>query len=531
MSISDRKDSRRFSIESFESENSIDVDPKPAENTTDNFDPLYASQTSIRNRSKPEAYTLYYRFIKTILLILAWISFGLNFEIIGPTFEDLKIYLKVNYSSISFVLVLRNVGYLALTLLFGLLLDKYSRHSEYLMACSSALIAASNFFIPITRNYSTQTIYFLFQGFAQAVYDLGGNHIILNLWSGINTSPINAMHAGYGIGAIVATQLSKPFIKFDPYKINQTQSMNNTLWDSMDSVHLKWPYWISSLVALTISILFLYAQIAENKNRLKLENNRKKLVLLNEDLDMDTFSIGTSTSLTNNKFSLYLKRLFVGQEKLQYLSKKQYSRMMLQIFLFFIVFLFNQGYFTILSRFMITYLTMGPAKLDVKIFIIVQTLFWAFFIIGRFMAAYLAFKIDTILFFILILFLNLIINFLFLIPIFTKFSLFFWIFIPMLGLCSGPMTPTGIMLAKQLLDINSFVLSLFIVGLASGGIVFQQVTGFFLDHFNPNKQNWLGFSNANSSYIIPHLACISSLLCLLFFIPIFIMQRNLFIKK
>ncbi|RNA38239.1 sodium-dependent glucose transporter 1A-like [Brachionus plicatilis] len=528
MNTNNTQAKRHLSVESLESENSIDVDPKPADDA-DTFDPLYASQTSLRNRNKSESYTLYYRFLKTVLLIFAWISFGLNFEIVGPTFEDLKTYLQVNYSSISFALVLRNIGYLSLTVLFGLVLDKYSKYSENLMAFSSALIAVSNCLIPITRNYFTQTIYFLCQGLAQAVYDLGGNHIILNLWSGINTSPINAMHAGYGIGAIFATQLAKPFIKFDPYKMNKTDVDDSSV--SMDAIDLRWPYWISSLIALLVSLLFLYAQLAENKNRHKYEKNRKKLILLGEDLNMDTLSIGTSSSLTQNKLSLFFQRLFVGKEKLHYLSKKQYNRLMLQIFLFFMVFLFNQGYFTILSRFMITYLTMGPAKLEIEIFIIVQTLFWAFFIIGRFLAAYLAFKLDTVVFFTLILSLNFLINLLFIIPLFTKFSLFFWICIPLLGLCSGPMTPTGIMLAKQLLDINSFVLSLFIVGLASGGIVFQQVAGAFLDLLDPNEQSWLGFTNANSAYIIPHLACISSFFCLLFFVPIHLMHRNLFDKK
>jgi hypothetical protein len=38
-------------------------------------------------------------------------------------------------------------------------------------------------------------LYFI-QGLAQGVYDVGGNQIILRLWSDISNSPINAMHAG-----------------------------------------------------------------------------------------------------------------------------------------------------------------------------------------------------------------------------------------------------------------------------------------------------------------------------------------------
>lgn len=98
-------------------------------------------------KSKPkEKYSFNYRIIKTVLLVLTWISFGLNFELIGSTMEDLKIYLEVNYSRYSFGLVLRNTGYLTITLLLGFLLDKLSNFSDILMAVSSIIIAISKFF-------------------------------------------------------------------------------------------------------------------------------------------------------------------------------------------------------------------------------------------------------------------------------------------------------------------------------------------------------------------------------------------------
>ncbi|CAF1128487.1 unnamed protein product [Brachionus calyciflorus] len=521
---SDRSLRKHFSIDSIESDDNIQVDQ--------NYDTLFTSQNSLsnRNRNDLDAYTLNYRIIKTTLLIFAWISFGLNLEIIGPTFEDLKIYLQVNYSSISFALVLRNIGYLILTILFGLVLDKYSKYSETLMSIASAVIAISNFLMPITRNYLIQIFYFLFQGLAQAIYDLGGNYIILNLWSSVNTSPINAMHAGYGMGAILATQMAKQFIKFDPYHTNSTLTISNTtsLILKSSDINLKTPYWIASLIALIISVLFYLSQIIETKNRLKYEHNRKQLILLSEEFNLDDASIGTSSSLIETKMSNVIKKMFLGKDKLNNLTQNQLNLILIQIVLFIIVFVFNQGYFTILSRFMITYLTIGPARLDVEIFIIIQTLFWAFFIVGRFLAAYLAFKFDTIKFFMWVLIGNFMVTILFLIPFLTEFKIFFWIGVSLLGLCSGPITPTGIMLAKQLLDINSFVLSLFIVGLAGGGIIFQQLTGALLDFYEPNKTSWMGFSQANSAFILPHLASIASFLCLSFFVPIYLIHRKIF---
>lgn len=92
--------------------------------------------------SRPK-YTQEYRLVKSILLILTWIGFGLNYELIGITFEDLKIYLDVNYASISIGPVLRNIGYVVVTLLLGLVLERIERYSDVIMALASIIIASS----------------------------------------------------------------------------------------------------------------------------------------------------------------------------------------------------------------------------------------------------------------------------------------------------------------------------------------------------------------------------------------------------
>ena len=66
-----------------------------------------------RNRFKPHddddnnglKYSTRYRVLKTCLLIFAFISYGVNFEIVGPTLEDLRVQMNVNYTRISFGLL------------------------------------------------------------------------------------------------------------------------------------------------------------------------------------------------------------------------------------------------------------------------------------------------------------------------------------------------------------------------------------------------------------------------------------------
>jgi fucose permease len=95
----------------------------------------------VAKQASPSLYSFRYRLFKTTLLILAWISFGMNFELIGSTLEDLKLFLAVDYQAVSSNLVARNVGYLLFVFLSGYLLDKYANYSDLLMAVSSICFA------------------------------------------------------------------------------------------------------------------------------------------------------------------------------------------------------------------------------------------------------------------------------------------------------------------------------------------------------------------------------------------------------
>lgn len=206
-------------------------------------------------------------------------------------------------------------------------------------------------------------------------------------------------------------------------------------------------------------------------------------------------------------------------------SKRFLYYMYAQIFLLIMLFIYTQGYNTVVTRFMLTYLVLGPAKFNIELFVAIQILFWAFFVFGRLFAAYLAFKIEPFKFFFYMLLLNLAFTSLLIVPFLTNYSIFFWITLSVIGLTNGPAGPTSFMIAKQILDFNSFILSLFIVGMAIGGIAFQQITAAFLDNFHPTP-GWMGFSNPTSSYVIPHCAFLASCLSFLGFIPVWLLYKK-----
>lgn len=206
--------------------------------------------------------------------------------------------------------------------------------------------------------------YYFAQGISQSIYDLAGNVIILSLWSEINASPINSVHGGYGIGAMFATQLAKPFIKFNPlehssppsnpvlkYSSNRTVSPLKILkyentsklsneTQQRESIDLRAPYWIAGVFSTIIALLFIVSQLYEAKNKHKFEDTRRKFILLNEDSDVETKSIDDHPNDENEEKQSICDSIFKTMQKLLFSDKtyegKALVYMLAQISLFII---------------------------------------------------------------------------------------------------------------------------------------------------------------------------------------------------
>ncbi len=108
-----------------------------------------ASETRTNN------YTTRYRIAKTILMIFAWITFGINNEIVATALEDLKVLLQTNYQDIGFALVLRNIGYMSVTAFIGLVYDRFIDHSETIMAFAKILMIIRKLRLSYIQNHCT----------------------------------------------------------------------------------------------------------------------------------------------------------------------------------------------------------------------------------------------------------------------------------------------------------------------------------------------------------------------------------------
>lgn len=94
------------------------------------------------HEASKEKYSTRFRICKTVQLIATWISFGITCEILGPTLEDLKIYLNTDYNMLTFLISLKQYSYLAITLLGGVLFDRFAFYAESIMCLAALLLVA-----------------------------------------------------------------------------------------------------------------------------------------------------------------------------------------------------------------------------------------------------------------------------------------------------------------------------------------------------------------------------------------------------
>jgi hypothetical protein len=351
---------------------------------------------------------------------------------------------------------------------------------------------------------------------------------------------------GYGIGALLSVQIAKPFIKFDLFdKLQQQQqqqqqldhsklentsvnefnefnftdnhinvkSSNNTI--TSDDIQIALPYSIAGGFGILLTVLFLIAQIIEKKNTSVFNKNYGNQIRLLEKQNKHPL---------DKSRSLFQKLMFGSKE---YKGASLFY-MIAQISLIAIMFFIISGYIIVITKFMQTYLTKGPGKLSINEYANLQALFWIVFILARFISAFLAFKINNVIFYLVLVVLNLLFTFFLIIPYLTKFKLFFWIVISLLGFTSSPLQPSGLMVAKCfVLNYNTFVLSIFSIGAGIGAMVFQQIVGDLLDFLKPSSELF-GFVNFEPAFIIGHSLFLPSLITFLIYIIILIIYKRYF---
>lgn len=132
----------------------------------------------------------------------AVVGVGLMAGALGPTLGDLAANTAVGLSEISAVFIVRSLGYLTGSTLFGRLYDRWPGHP--LMVGAAVLVAGLLALLPL-MNWLWLLLVVMFSiGWAEAGMDIGPNTLLV--WQyGENVGPLmNGLHFCFGVGAFVA---------------------------------------------------------------------------------------------------------------------------------------------------------------------------------------------------------------------------------------------------------------------------------------------------------------------------------------
>lgn len=169
--------------------------------------------------------------VRTLAYYAGFIGLGLTTASLGPTLPGLAANTNSAIGAISFLFVVRSLGYLLGSLNGGRIFDR--RPGNPVMGFALALSAVLLFLVPVFSSIWILSIAIFLIGVAEGTVDVGGNTLLV--WThGDKVAPfMNGLHFAFGIGALIA-----------PIVVAQAIGMTGTI---------RIAYWVLSILILPIA--------------------------------------------------------------------------------------------------------------------------------------------------------------------------------------------------------------------------------------------------------------------------------------
>jgi FHS family Na+ dependent glucose MFS transporter 1 len=170
--------------------------------------------------------------VKTFAYYAAFTALGLTTASLGPTLPGLAASTHSDLSRISFLFVLRSLGYLLGSYNAGRLYDQ--RTGNPIIAVALTGIAALLTFVPVIPILWIVAALLLLVGFAEGTVDVGGNTLMVWLHRDQVGPFMNGLHFTFGVGALLS-----------PIIIAQTIA---------HSGGIRWAYWVLAVLIAPMAI-------------------------------------------------------------------------------------------------------------------------------------------------------------------------------------------------------------------------------------------------------------------------------------
>ncbi|KAL3832490.1 hypothetical protein ACJMK2_024130 [Sinanodonta woodiana] len=442
------------------------------------------------------------KFLLTVWICLAYIVMGMIIGQTGPAFPDLRLIVNKDLTTASWLLTAWTTGFLAGSLIYGVLYDKFNR--LLLLFLIVLGMSLSSGIMPWCSLFPLMVTMRAIGGACAGGLDTGANTVIASIW-GVDGRPyMQTVHFSFAFGGIISPLLTEPFLAPKrPLSEMAKESQNGTENISFSNIShtsdfpscssstnctitteleywgetkVQYAYMISMIIGILSAISFLVTYLQRNS-----EAQRRA----NQEANEASRRISTQ------------------------ISKFQKIGVMTLLMLMFHVYCAVEDTF---GSYLMTFslLHLNWTKLNGSL---ATTIYWASFGFGRFSGIFIIRLIHpTTMLFIYCSFMVISLAG-FTLGSVLLFDPIVWTFSSLVGLALSVIFPTIITWTEEtVMPVSGKIASLFLVAAASGTMLNPLYLGYLMENKSP-----LWF---------PYLLLGQSMLCLLIFVILFICTKT-----
>ncbi|KAL3832492.1 hypothetical protein ACJMK2_024131 [Sinanodonta woodiana] len=442
------------------------------------------------------------KFLVTVRLCLACIAMGLFIGHTGPAFPDLRLIVNKDLTTASWLLTAWTTGYLAGSLIYGLLCDKLNRQLLLFLIVLGMSLASG--ISPWCSLFPLMVTMRAIGGACAGGLDTGANAVIAAIW-GVDGRPyMQTVHFSYAFGGIISPLITEPFLAPKrPLSEMAKESLNGTENISFSNIYhtsgllscsnstnctvtteleywgetkVQYAYMISTIIGILSAITFLVSYLKRNS-----EPRTKEQQEANE---------------ASRRISTQISKF------------QKFGVMILLMLLFHVYCAVEDTFASYLMTFSLLHLNWTKLKGSLA-----TTIYWASFGFGRFLGIFIIRLIHpTKILFIYCSFMVISLAS-FTVGSVLLFNPIVWTFSSLVGLAMSIVFPTIVTWTEEtVMPVSGKIASLFLIAASSGTMLNPLYLGYLMENKSP-----LWF---------PYLLLGQSMLCLLIFVILFICTKT-----
>ncbi len=309
--------------------------------------------------------------------------------------------------------------------------------------------------------------------------------MVLGMWGKHAATPVHALHFGFGIGAVLAPQLARPFIAernvgsktADNVTVNgnvfnttppvETTSLpfsnSSQHWTEerppgLDSdIHI--PYMISAAYSFVFFVIFLLFYLKGAQRRKAYESEKPKTRKEKKQNFLQAISPGSCTGGNASYGCMFFCLLFL-----------YYGNIV--------------GGERAIGRFIFSYAIDSEQSFSVSDAALLNSVFWIGFTSGRGLSSILAYCCSPFVLVMVEIIINIICGLALTIWGLTVPGVL-WAFTGILGLFLSPIFPGGLAWSNLYVEMKGLAITVVYIGASIGAIIYQWLTGYLFDYEGP----------------------------------------------